>query len=464
MTSSMKILLQKSYSDLLQQPINQIYRDIKSVHKDAFASNERIVFVDDVADELPAKTAMIKYIDRILEHLDIDKFFVEVIDWPNIHVKNPTNYAIPDSMCITPYLSLEIDVDGGFHRCCLWDRKVDAPKIQTTGFVEYFTNKEQQKLKEEFLKGNKPKECYKCWKVEDLGGLSKRINDNHVFREYQFDIDYNNIIDNRLLNLDIKLGNKCNLACRICSPICSSTWSKFSKARSIEFDWVDNETSTFWEDLISISREVRYITFAGGEPLLDKSHRKLLQYFIDNDLSKDISLHYNSNGTVYADFLFEYWDKFKVVELSFSIDAIGKRFEYERYGIPWTQVDENLKKYCNNGKYTVNFFSVVNVFNLYYSYELFKYAEELGVDVTYSLLEYPKELSITNLPNTAKEEIEKRLMSINDNKFKNKIKSYIDIMKSNSLSEKLKDFLYEQDKLRKQNFEDYYPELYKLLD
>lgn len=463
MTSLTKILLQKSYSDLLQQPINQIYRDIKSVHKDAFADNERIVFVDDVV-ESPPKTAMIEYIDRILEHLDIDKFFVEVINWPIIHVKNPTNYAISDSMCITPYLSLEIDVDGGFHRCCKWDRDISAPNVQTTGFVDYFSSIEQQKLKQEFLNGKRPEQCYQCWKVEDAGGRSKRINDNQVFKDYQFDIDYNDIKSPRLLNLDIKLGNKCNLACRICSPRCSSTWSKFSNAPSIEFDWVDNETSTFWEDIISVSGEVRYITFAGGEPLLDKSHRKLLQYFIDNNLSSNVSLHYNTNGTVYADFLFKFWDKFKSVELSFSIDAIENRFEYERYGIPWAQVDENLKKYCNDGKYTVNFFSVVNALNLYYSYELFKYAEELGVDITYSLLEYPKELSITNLPNTAKEEIEKRLMSIDDNIFKNKIKSYIDIMKSDSLSEELKDFLYEQDKLRKQNFADYYPELYKLLD
>lgn len=464
MTSLMKILLQKSYSDLLQQPINQIYRDIKSVHKDAFANNERIVFVDDVADELPAKTAMIKYIDRILEHLDIDKFFVEVINWPNIHVKNPTNYAIPDSMCITPYLSLEIDVDGGFHRCCKWDRDISAPNVQTTGFVDYFSSIEQQKLKQEFLNGKRPTQCYQCWKVEDAGGRSKRINDNQVFKDYQFDIDYNDTKSTRLLNLDIKLGNKCNLACRICSPRCSSTWAKFSKKQSIEFDWVDNKTSTFWEDLIKVSEEVRYITFAGGEPLLDKTHRKLLQYFVDNNLSNDISLHYNTNGTIYADFLFEYWDQFRAVELSFSIDAIGKRFEYERYGVPWTQVESNLQRYCNDGKYKVDFYSVINALNLYYSYELYKYATNLGVDITYGLLEDPKELSITNLPDSVKQEITNKLLMLDDSCFKSKIQSYIDVMKLNPMSNSLIDFLEEQDKLRGQNFAEYYPELYKLFD
>jgi len=464
MTSLMKILLQKSYSDLLQQPINQIYRDIKSVHKDAFASNERIVFVDDVADELPAKTAMIKYIDRILEHLDIDKFFVEVINWPIIHVKNPTNYAIPDSMCITPYLSLEIDVDGGFHRCCKWDRDISAPNVQTTGFVDYFNSIEQQKLKQEFLDGKLPDQCYQCWKVEDVGGRSKRVNDNQVFKDYQFDIDYNDIKSTRLLNLDIKLGNKCNLACRICSPRCSSTWSKFSKKQSIEFDWVDSEISTFWEDLIKVSKEVKYITFAGGEPLLDKSHRKLLQYFIDNDLSKDISLHYNTNGTVYADFLFEYWDQFKLVELSFSIDNIEKQFEYERFGIPWEQVDSNIKKYCTDGKYNVNFFSVVNALNFYNSYEIYSYAKESGIDITFSLLTQPQELSIVNLPIGVKQKITDKLLTIKDNVFTNKITSLISIMNNQTGEYNLLDYLKEQDLLRSQNFAEYYPELYKLFD
>lgn len=459
----MKSLLQKKYSDILQQPINQIYKDLKTVARDVFADDERIVFIDDVVD-CPQKTHMVNYIDQILEHLDIDKFFIQIVDFSKRPIDDPTNFDIPDTVCVTPWVGLEIDVDGSLHSCCLWERSIKDAYIQTTKFVDYFKQPAQQQIKTKLLQGEKPTECSKCWVVESAGGTSKRLTDNYVFREHRFDIDYNNTASSCIVNLDIKLGNKCNLACRICNPICSSTWSQFKDAVSVEFNWVENESSTFWQDIISVSKDVKYITFAGGEPLLDKTHRKLLQYFIDNDLAKQVSLHYNTNGTVYADFLFEYWDQFKTVELSFSIDNVGKQFEYERFGIPWLQVSSNLKKYADNTTYTLNFYSTMNALSLSNSYETFCYAKQLGIDTTFSLLESPKELSITSLPNRVKSYITDKLLKVDDDLFKDKIKSFISIMHSQTGEYNLVEYLQEQDALRGQEFKEYYPEIFRLFD
>ena len=457
----MKLLLQKKYSDILQQPINQIYQELKAVNREVFADNERIVFIDDVAD-CPQKAHMVEYIKQILKHLDVDKFFVQTVNSGSKEIQNPTNYAIPDTICMTPWLSLEVEVDSKLHRCCLWDRKDGTT---SDSIVEYFESSEQQKLKQDFLNGKKPSACYKCWQVESAGGTSKRLNDNYVFREHKFDIDYNDTATSKIVNLDIKLGNKCNLACRICSSRCSSTWAKYDSAVNVEFDWLENESSNFWSDIIAISKDVKYITFAGGEPLLDKTHRKLLQYFIDQNLSKDIALHYNTNGTVFADFLFDYWDQFKTVELSFSIDNIGKQFEYERYGIPWDTVNSNISKYVSNSKYILNLYSTVNALNLASSFSLYKYAKDLNIDIIFQLLESPEFLSICNLPKSVKYAIRDKLLQVDDKDFLKKIQPFVSIMiQTEDRPTDIVEGLGNQDKLRNQKFSDYYPELFELID
>ena len=455
----MKYLLKKNYSSLLQQPVNQIYTELRAVYKDAFASDERILFIDDVRST-DAKVNLEIYLDRLLEHLDIDVFFVEIINRGNQTIDNPTNYAIPDTICMTPWLSLEVDVDSKLHRCCLWDRDQGTT---SDSIVEYFESTEQQKLKQDFLNGKKPSACYKCWQVESAGGTSKRLNDNYVFREHKFDIDYNDTATSKIVNLDIKLGNKCNLACRICSSRCSSTWSKYDSAVNVEFSWLDNESSDFWSDIIAVSRDVRYITFAGGEPLLDKTHRKLLQYFVDQNLSKDIVLHYNTNGTVFADFLFSYWDQFKAVELSFSIDAVGRRFEYERYGSTWKTVSANLEKYKGTN-YVCNIYATVTNINIMYCSEVFELANELGMGITFSVLSDPKELTVTNLPSIVKKSIRTKLMSVNDIEFKRQIQPILDIMYSKQGISSVRDYLVSQDFKRETHFKDYYPELDMLLN
>lgn len=454
----MNYLTKIHYSTLLSQPINQIYKDLKEVYKGTFADDERILFIDDVA-ESDAKEHLNRYLSKLFVHLDIDTFFVENINRGNLSVDNPTNYNIPDTICMTPWIGLEIDVDSSLHRCCLWDRQLGE---DTTSIVEYFASDKQQELKQQLILGNKPSACNKCWQVEEQGGVSKRLNDEYVFREHKFNVDYNDLTTNKILNLDIKLGNKCNLACRICSPRCSSTWGRYADAESVEFDWLANESSTFWSDIISISKDVRYITFAGGEPLLDKTHRKLLQYFIDAGLSRQVTLHYNTNGTVFADFLFDYWDQFKAVELSFSIDAVGKRFMYERFGSTWRTVSANLRKYAET-KYTCNIYATVTNINVMYTNEVFDLGERLRMPVSFSALSNPAELTVTNLPSIVKENVRTKLLSLSNQNFKDKIEPILDIMDSKEVISSVREYLEPQDQKRATFFGDYYPELNSLL-
>jgi len=457
----MKLLLQKKYSDILQQPITEIHQELKAVNREVFADDERIVFIDDVTD-CSQKTHMVKYVDQILERLDIDKYFIEIVNGGSKKIQNPTNYNIPDTICMTPWVGLEVDVDSKLRRCCLWDRQQGTT---SDSIIEYFESPDQQKLKQDLLDGKKPDACYKCWMEEDAGHVSKRLNNRYIFREHQFDIDYNDLTGKKILNMEVKLGNKCNLACRICSSRCSSTWSLYDDAVDVKFDWLDNESSTFWADIIAISKDVKFLELAGGEPLLDKTHRKLLQYFIDEGLSKDITIHYNTNGTVYGSYLFDYWDQFKNIDLCFSIDNIGKRFEYERYGVAWDIVDSNINRYVSDSKYNLSLFPTITALNLADSYRLYKYAKDLNMGISFQLLYWPEYFSICNLPTSVKYSIRDKLLQVDDKDFIKMIQPFISIMLQSKIQPvDLAKGLSVQDGLRNQKFSDYYPELFELIN
>ena len=73
-------------------------------------------------------------------------------------------------------------------------------------------------------------------------------------------------------------------------------------------------------------------------------------------LFRSVHLNYNTNGTVRpSKELIELWSQFKLVQLDFSIDDIGPRFEYQRYGAKWPEVTENLQWFIDNAPHNCMF-------------------------------------------------------------------------------------------------------------
>ena len=80
--------------------------------------NQRIVFVDSVPtiDTKP----FYNYLNRILKHLDIDDCFVHIEKYGDDTVLNPTNFSIPETICASPWINLEIRQQGNIAPCCLY--------------------------------------------------------------------------------------------------------------------------------------------------------------------------------------------------------------------------------------------------------------------------------------------------------------------------------------------------------
>jgi MoaA/NifB/PqqE/SkfB family radical SAM enzyme len=268
------------------------------------------------------------------------------------------------------------------------------------------------------------------------------------------------------------------LSCRICSPVFSSQWhsevarhpDKYPvKFTRIKNKWTDDIDSNLWQDIVKIGKNIRYITFTGGEPLLDKSHIHLLKYLIDIGVSDKTYLHYNTNGTVYADNLIPLWNKFKTVELSFSIDNLFDKFEYERYGAVWHKVVDNIIQYRSlDAKiYNFNVYSTVSALNILDSYETYNYFKSNQIPIHLSILDSPEELSIRVLDSNTKKCIAKKLRNIDDKDFQIIIEPILTYMQPSIDGYSVKnfvDYLSRTDNVRKQNFKELYKELTLMLE
>ena len=62
----------------------------------------------------------------------------------------------------------------------------------------------------------------------------------------------------------------------------------------------------------------------------------------NNGYADNIEIHYNTNGTQFPEEFIETWRKFRKVEIAFSIDNLGERFEFERSGAKWAEVEAKI--------------------------------------------------------------------------------------------------------------------------
>ena len=181
-----------------------------------------------------------------------------------------------------------------------------------------------------------PSECNACQSSESAALISRRQGSNQWYKDNGHDND-----QVELIRLDYWTGDTCNLQCVICGPHNSSAWKQ---ELQLSTEIKKSVVNKFWNDLDLTN--LKFIHFNGGEPLLSKEHIKFLQAIPDK---KAVHINYNTNGTIRPDRnLLDLWEKFQLVQIDFSIDDIGNRFEYQRYPANWNNLVENLQWFIEN--------------------------------------------------------------------------------------------------------------------
>ena len=379
--------------------------------------------------------------------------------------------------CILPWVSLETSPQGRARPCCLAEQDIvdhngKPYDFSENSITEAFNSDYMKDLRRQFIAGEKPETCNKCWHEEAAGRVSKRMNSQIRLRDIikSVDVDFNSD-EGKLIFLDLKLGNICNLKCRICGSFSSSKWAQ--EEIEIQKEWPsDNKNSlphqhlqmgqwprknqNFWNDMAALLPYIRYFEFTGGEPFLIQEHFNLLRQAVEMGYAKNIEIHYNTNGTNFPKEGLELWPHFKLVEIAFSIDDIDQRFEYQRFGANWQTVNENINRFQelkrNNVNIVLQHCLTVNVFNIFYLLELFVWMQQQHFNSTYfNVLHDAPYFSIRSLPAAAKKEIE--LLYKDNQLYKKEVDDLITfmLMGDSTDGQELAKVITDSDKQRNQN-------------
>jgi MoaA/NifB/PqqE/SkfB family radical SAM enzyme len=308
----------------------------------------------------------------------------------------------------------------------LVDNAGEKFSLLSADFRDIQNSDSMRELRQQFLAGKKPQTCRKCWNEERAGRTSKRMHTldrlKHMLPDQEWTQDAK-----PLMFLDLKLGNICNLKCRICG-----SWSS-SQFAAEEIAWTPREeqkqtyayqmlragawpreNTQFWKEIDTVLDSIRYIEFTGGEPFMIQEHFDMLQGMVDRGIAHQVEIHYNTNGTHYPEHALSIWQHFKTVEIAISIDDIGERFEYQRTNAVWALVEENIARFhslrhsCTNIR--LQCCSTVNVFNIRYIDRLAKWIASQQFDFVYwNIMHDAWYFSIACLPDAVKEDLDEYL-------------------------------------------------------
>ena len=329
-----------------------------------------------------------------------------------------------DKFCVLPWISLEASPIGTVRPCCLADDEIldnngNKFELATADFTDIQNSDHMRQLREKFLAGQTPQTCRKCWNEERSGRTSKRMHTldrlKHVLEDELWNTDAK-----PLMFLDLKLGNICNLKCRICGSWSSSQFAseeisflpREEQKSSHAYEMLragawPKENTQFWSQIDSVLTDIHYIEFTGGEPFMIDQHFDMLQGIVDRGIAGQVEIHYNTNGTHYPKRGPDIWRHFKTVEVAFSIDDVGARFEYQRTNSDWAVVLDNITSFQYLQSQMPNLqlqcCTTVNVFNVRYLDEVAHWIALQNFDFVYwNMLHDAWYFSIATLPDTAK--------------------------------------------------------------
>lgn len=396
------------------------------------------------------------------------------------------------SFCILPFIHTHLNTEGDVFPCCVgWksDRGTRIGFLKDNSLEELFNSPEMKQLRLDMVAGKRrPDFCEPCYKFEDNGFYSARNGNNDDFKDVEDKIvssmHEDGYLDPKIISWDIRFSNLCNLKCRTCGSIYSSSWVKENQQYGEPTVGMLNSVPEGTDPLENQYDNVEKIYFAGGEPLIMPEHFKTLQKLIDKGRAKHVKLVYNTNMTKLNynnNDLVSYWKEFKQVVLGMSIDAMGARAEYIRNGIPWNTIESNIRKIAEISKQhpsiSHHMSPTVSIMNVYTLPEMHRYFIENGLisspnQIIFNILLSPSYFELKNLPDYLKEEtkqlylehIEWLKTQNTESRILDLFHSVIDYLDKPASSMDVKIFVSQTKKLdsrRNQNFEEVFPEYSK---
>ena len=343
-----------------------------------------------------------------------------------------------------PFTGLATREDGAVKVCC---RSHPIGFIQDSSLEEIWNNDSMKRIRQGVLEGKRPAECEPCFSLEDQGVESLRQRHiNGVIPEARINLYPNAVYAMRedytmpfeIPTMEIKLNNLCNLKCRMCHPMDSTAWNDWNEVKDFyakEGNYLSDKiiklnlerkpfldsfenTDNWWESFEKLLPHFRRVEFAGGEPLMDPQHYRILDML--KPYGKNIEIKYATNGTTLGiskgRTIHDYWPHFRSVAVNVSLDGIHDVYNYIRSNSNFDEVEKNIKEIQS----IPNVSRVVGAFtaqagNILQAAECIEYfINKMGIVFYSHRVSYPNLLSAQVLPPELRGEAIRRLMVVKD--------------------------------------------------
>ena len=259
-------------------------------------------------------------------------------------------FLLKDSktFCIYPWIHLHAYPTGEAYPCCHAEMTYPVGNTRFKSLEDIYRDAPMRELRKDMLNERPNPTCGRCYEQEESGFFSGRKSANKHHGHHVKRIDDDKF---QMSYWDIRFSNLCNLSCRSCGHIFSSSWHQDQaklagntwKNQNKALNYAGRTETDMWEQLIPHLDYVEQIYFAGGEPLMMAEHYNILDE-LERRGRFDVRLIYNTNFThvkLKDRTVFDYWKRFNSVAVGASLDAQGTRAEYIRKGTMWDQVERN---------------------------------------------------------------------------------------------------------------------------
>jgi MoaA/NifB/PqqE/SkfB family radical SAM enzyme len=343
------------------------------------------------------------------------------------------------TFCMHPFTGLATREDGAVKVCC---RSAPIGFIQNESLEKIWNNSMMLKVRKQVLNNERPEVCKPCFDLEDQGVESLRqrhikntIPESRVnlYPEALDKLNDDYTMAFELPTMEIKLNNLCNLKCRMCNPLDSTSWKDwdqvtefYAKDRNILIPIVESlvdtpgkyigefdDTDNWWKSFEKLLPHFRRVEFAGGEPLMDPQHYKILDML--KPYAHQIELKYATNGTTLGiskgRTIHEYWPHFKQIAVNVSIDGIHDVYEYVRGNGKFSTIESNIEVFKSfpNVSRVVGAFTVQSNNILQIDKVIDYFINKLGIVFYSHRVSYPLALSAQVIPPDLKEGVIERL-------------------------------------------------------
>jgi len=441
-------------------------------------------------------------------------------------MKNPN---LPQTFCILPFRHMQIRNSGKVSLCChspgLKNGEGKEFNVYEKSVSSIWNSEEMRQVRQDMIEGRRVKECAACWQQEELGGKSRRMDENMWWSESDTkwrveklwkralkylgkttsDSCLENIaaaaVSNEFIvntdptDLEIEVGNICNLQCRMCSPVYSSKiesdpvhsqWyadvslAGLRGARQLKAGityqsrlpenkhWF-KEKALVYEELLKNPKSIQHVSFKGGEPLVSKEALGVVDYLASKGNVKNLRFSITTNATVYETAMFKQLSKLKHVNLAVSLDGIDKKYEYIRYPANWESIKRNLENISRHKNILLLTSITFQIYNALDIVELFRFCDKYDYRINFSILHYPSYLAASVMPPKARQVAAQRILDYVESDCKKNNQSNISTLASvledvddgvdRENLQKFMLFTNDLDRSRKQSFREVHGEL-----